>query len=71
MKDKIQDEIQKKVEQEMESQTKLRTVREDKQEREEYITTCNNDILKIRLHMSELKKNYLREKENMKFPTCK
>ena len=56
----------------MENKTKLRTVREDKQERKEYITTCDidlvKDIIKIRLHMWELKKNYPREEEDTKCP---
>ena len=51
----------------MENKTKLRTVREDTWEIKEYIATCNSDlvkdIMKIRLHMWELKKNYLREEE--------
>ena len=65
MKDKVQNQIQERVEQEMENKTKLRTVREDKWERQEYIATCDSDlvkdIIKIRLHMGELKNNYPRE----------
>ena len=64
-KDKIQDQIQKRVEKEMKNKAELRAVREDKLERKEYIATCNSDlvknIIKIRLHMWELKKNYPRE----------
>ena len=64
-KDKIQDQIQKRVEKEMKNKAELRAVREDKLERKEYIATCNSDlvknIIKIRLHMRELKKNYPRE----------
>ena len=56
----------------MENKTKLRTVREDKWERKEYITTCDSDlvkdIIKIRLHMWELKKNYPREEEDTRCP---
>ena len=37
VKDKIQNQIQERVEKEMENKTKLRTVREDKWERKEYI----------------------------------
>ena len=37
---KVQNKIQKRVEKEMENKTKLRTVREDKWERKEYIATC-------------------------------
>ena len=55
VKDKVQDSIQERVEKEMENKTKLRTVREDKWERKEYIATCDSnlvkDIIKIRLHM--------------------
>ena len=58
-KDKVQNQTQETVEKEMENKTKLRTVREDKWERKEYITTCDSDlvknIIKIRLHMWELK----------------
>ena len=72
VKDKIQNQIQERVEKEMENKTKLRTVREDKWERKEYITTCDSDlvkdIIKIRLHMWELKKNYPREEEDTKCP---
>ena len=58
VKDKIQNQIQERVEKKMENKTKLRTVREDKWERKEYITTCDSDLvkdIKIRLHMWELK----------------
>ena len=71
---KVQNKIQERVEKEMENKTKLRTVREDKWERKEYIATCDSDlvkdIIKIRLHMWELKKNYPREEEDMKCPIC-
>ena len=74
VKDKIQNQIQERVEKEMENKTKLRTVQEDKWERKDYITTGDSDlvkdIIKIRLHMWELKNNYPREKEGKKCPTC-
>ena len=74
IKDKIQNKIQERVEKEMENKTKLRTVREDKWERKEYIAKCDSDlvkdIIKIRLHMWELKRNYPREEEDMKYPIC-
>ena len=74
IKDKIQDQIQKRVEKEMKNKAELRAVREDKLERKEYIATCNSDlvknIIKIRLHMWELKNNYPREKEDLKCPIC-
>ena len=69
---KVQNKIQERVEKEMENKTKLRTVREDKWERKEYIATCDSDIvkhIKIRLHMQELKRNYPRE-EDMKCLIC-
>ena len=73
-KDKVQNQIQERVEKEMENKIKLRTVREDKWERKEYITTCDNDlvknIIKIRLHMWELKKNYPRVEKDTKYPIC-
>ena len=75
VKDKIQNQIEERVEKEMEHKTKLRTVREDKRERKEYITKCDSDekkdIIKITLHMWELKKNYPREEEDKKCPICK
>ena len=74
VKDKIQNQIQERVENEMENKTKLRTVREDKWERKEYLTTCDSDlvkdIIKIRLHIWELKKNYPREEEDTECPVC-
>ena len=73
VKDKIQNQIQERVEKKMENKTKLRTVREDKWERKEYITTGDNDLvkdIKIRLHMWELKKNYPREEQDTKCPIC-
>ena len=58
----------------MKNKTKLRTEREEKWERREYIATCDSDlvkdIIKSKLHMWQLKKNYPREEEGMKFPTC-
>ena len=71
---KVQNQIQERVEKEMENKTKLRTVREDKWERKEYITTCDGDlvkdIIKIRLHMWKMKKNYPGEKEDKRCPIC-
>ena len=64
---KVQNQIQERVEKEMENKTKQRTVREDKWERKECIATCDSnlikDIIKIRLHMWEFKKNYLRQED--------
>ena len=58
----------------MENKTKLETVGQDDWERKEYTKTCHSDpvkeIVKIRLHMWELKKNYPREEEDSKFPLC-
>ena len=57
----------------MKNKTKLRTVREDKWERKEYIATCDSDLVKdieIRLHIRELKKNSPREEEDIKCPIC-
>ena len=58
----------------MENKTKLETVRQDDWERKEYTKTCDSDpvkeIVKIRLHMWELKKNYPREEEDSKCPRC-
>ena len=46
-KHKVQNKIQERVEKEMENKTKLRTVREDKWERKEYVATCDSDLVKI------------------------
>ena len=74
VKDRVQNQIQERVEKEMENKTKLRTVREEKWERKEYITTCDSDlvkdIIKFRLYMWGLKKNYPREEEDSKCPIC-
>ena len=43
---KVQNKIQERVENEMENKTKLRTVRQDKCERKEYIATCDSDLVK-------------------------
>ena len=56
----------------MGNKTKLKIVREDKSKRKEYIATCDSDlvkdVIKIGLHIGELKKNYLRDEEDMKCP---
>ena len=74
VKDKVKNQIQERVEKRMENKTKLRTVREDKQEKKLVIATCDSDqvkgIIKIKLHMCELKKNYPREEEDMKCLIC-
>ena len=71
---KVLNEIQERVEKEMENKTKLRTVREDKWGRKEYIASCDSDlvkdIVKLKLQMWELKKNYPREEEVMKCTIC-
>ena len=58
----------------MENKTKQRTVREGKWGRNEYLATCDSDlvkdIIKIRLHMWELKKKYPQKEEDMKCPIC-
>ena len=52
---KVQNKIQERVEKEMGNKTKLRTVREDKWGRKEYIATFDSDlvkeIIKIELHL--------------------
>ena len=66
IKDKVQNKIQERVEKEMENKTKLRTVREEKWERKEYIAKCDSDlvkdIIKIRIHMWELKRTIQEKK---------
>ena len=65
-KDKFLIKIQERVDKEMENNTKLRTVREDKWERNEYIAACDGDLIKdikLILHMSDLKKNYPKKED--------
>ena len=56
---------------EMGQKTKTRTIKDDKWERKKYIEQCKGDIvkdiIKIRLHMWDLKKNYKKEEEQ---PLC-
>ena len=62
VKHKVQNKIQERVEYKIKNETKLRPVREEKWGKKEYIATCDSDlvkgIIKIRLYMWELKKNY-------------
>ena len=74
IKDKVQNKIQGRVEKENEKKTKLRAVKEHKWERKEYMAMCDSDlvkdIIKIRQHMWELRKNYPREEKDIKCPIC-
>ena len=53
---------------------KTRTIKDDKWERKKYIEQCKGDIvkdiIKIRLHMWDLKKNYKKEEEQPLCPLC-
>lgn len=75
VKERIQEEIQRRAETEMESKTKMRTICKDKWERKAYINNCDSDIIKdiikIRLNMWELLKNYPREAVDTTCPLCK
>ena len=56
----------------MENKTKLRTEREGKWNRKEYIATWDSELkdIKIRLHMWKLKNNYPRKEKDMNCPIC-
>ena len=58
----------------MRQKTKTRTIKDDKWERKKYIEQCKGDIvkdiIKIRLHMWDLKKNYKKEEEQPLCPLC-
>ena len=75
VKESIQEQVQKRTEAEMENKTKMRTINKDKWERKDYIRNCDSDIIKdvikIKLHMWELKKNYPGEAEDITYPLCK
>ena len=59
---------------EMAARTKCRTIENDKWGRKEYIKESNSgtikDIIKIRLHMWELKANYERKGLDNRCPMC-
>ena len=58
----------------MRQKTKTRTIKDDKWERKKYREQCKGDIvkdiIKIRLHMWDLKKNYKKEEEQPLCPLC-
>lgn len=58
----------------MGDKAKSRTIEDDKWEREKYIEQCKentvNDIIKTRLHMLDLKNNYMEEEEQLLSPSC-
>ena len=74
IKQKIKGNIQKRLQDEMGQKTKSRTIKDDKWERKIYIEQCKEDtvkdIIKIRLHMWDLKKNYKKEEEQSLCPLC-
>ena len=58
----------------MRQKTKSRTIKDDKWERKKYIEQSKGvivkDVIKIRLHMWDLKKNYKKEEEEVLCPLC-
>ena len=66
--------IQKRLLDEMGQKTKSRTINDDKWERKMYIELCKGDIakgiIKIRLHMWDLRNNYKKEDEQALCPLC-
>ena len=69
-KEKVQNKIQERVEKEMENKPELRTVREDKWERKEYIATYDSDLVKDmwELLMRELKKELSKRRGGHEMP---
>ena len=74
VKDRIKWKIQEQLQHEMENKTKSRTICKDQWKRKEYIEICKGDIakdvMKIRLHMWDLKMNYKRKDEENMCPLC-
>ena len=62
VKTKIKEKIQQRLTYDLEEKSKARTIQKDKQKTKKYIKKGNTDdikdILKIRLHMWDVKKNY-------------
>ena len=74
-KQKIKRNIQNRLWEEMRQKPKPRTIKDNKWERKKYIEQCKTDsvkdIIKIRLHMWDLKGNYQKEEEQPQYPLCK
>ena len=72
VKTKIKEKIQQRR---LKEKSKARTIQKDKQQMKEYIKRGNTDdikdILKIRLHMQDVKKNYPKNDTDTICPNCR
>ena len=75
VKTKIKKKIQQRLTDSLKEKTKARTIQKDKWLMKEYIKNGNEDdikdILKIRLHMWDVKKNYSKNDTDTIFPICR
>ena len=75
VKEKIVEKIKERMNEEMMGKTKSRTIENDKWGRKEYIKECSSDVIKdvikIRLHMWEVGRNYGKEEQEGNCPICK
>ena len=75
VKGKIEKSIEGRTKQEMTNKTKARTIIEDKWERKKYLQECDSetikDVIKIRLHMWQVRCNYKGDNTDTKCPLCK
>ena len=75
VKTKIKETIQQRLTDDLKEKTKARTIQKDKWLKKEYIKNDNADdikyILKIRLHMWDVKKNYPKNDTDTICPICR
>ena len=73
-KEKVISKVKKRMTEEMAGRTKCQTIENDKWGRKEYIKESNSgtikDIIKVRLHMRELKANYGGKSLDNRCPMC-
>ena len=74
VKEKVISKVKKRMNEEMAGRRKCRTIENNKWGRKEYIEESNigtiKDIIKIRLHMWELKANYEKKGLDNRYPMC-
>ena len=74
-KPKIKKKIQQRLIDDLKEKTKARTIQKDKWLMKEYIENVNTDdikdILKIRLHMQDVRKNYPKNDTDTIYPICR
>ena len=75
VKTKIKEKIQQRLTDDLKEKAKTRTIQKDKRLMKEYIKNGNagdiKDILKIRLHMWDVKKNYRKNDTDTICPICR